>query len=83
MDERKPVYMKCGHNTTARMYPEDIPICTTCLCHEPAEKPDLSGRSAHCSLCENTKPSSFNLPFFRYRDGKPYDTFYDGCMGWD
>ena len=27
-------------------------------------------------------PSSWGLPFFRYRPGEEYDSHYCGCFGW-
>jgi hypothetical protein len=81
----KPVYMKCGHATYATLEPEGAPICTTCLCLETAEKPDVSGREAHCSLCGHITKSTFvqDNPFFRYRADQPHDTYYDWCEGYE
>lgn len=83
MEEREPVYMKCGHITTARMYPDGIPICPICMCHETEDQPSVEGRKAHCTQCSNIRPSSFDLPFFWHRPEYDYDLFFDGCTGFD
>ena len=80
----KPVYMKCGHATFATIGPDNIPICPICLCHEIADEPTLEGREARCTYgCGSKRPSSFDLPFFRYCPGSEYDRYYCGCEGWD
>jgi hypothetical protein len=77
-------YMKCGHTTTAKLNPDNIPICPICMCHEIAEQPSLEGREAKCVYgCGAKRPSSFDLPFFQYRPDAEYDKFYCGCEGWD
>ena len=66
--------MKCGHAANAEQILPDgtlVPCCVICAgidpgAYEPAEPPDLTGRTARCYCCK-TKPSSMNLPFFHYR----------------
>lgn len=78
-------YMQCGHSTVATLESEGIPICTSCLCMEVVEKPDVLGREAHCSLCGHVTKSSWvqDNPFFRYCADMLYDLYYCGCEGWD
>lgn len=79
-------FMKCGHRANAETIINDKkqPYCIICNCSEIADKkPDLTGRKAKCSYCRNIIDSSFDLPFFKYRENKDTDSFYDGCMGWD
>lgn len=75
--------MKCGHIAMA----QDIkgnPYCIICDCAEVAnEKPCLEGRMAKCSYCGHEEKSSYDLPFFEYREGKEKDEYYCGCKGWD
>jgi hypothetical protein len=80
----RPFYMKCGHTTYATLEPDNRPICTSCLCMEIVEKPDVSCRTAQCSLCGRTDLSTHvqETPFFRHRADMPTDSFYCGCEGW-
>ena len=63
-----------------------------------AETPDLVGRTARCcyydtrthrnegpcgAVCDCEKPSRTSLPFFEYRPGQEFDSFYCGCRSWD
>lgn len=80
--------MKCGHvalATDSNNRPV-CPICsgTTSKAYEVVEiKPDLTGRSAICGYCKTVVPSKYELPFFGYKEGHPFDTYYCGCRGWD
>ena len=110
-----------GRPQETRELRPDIPACAMCLCTETAPTPNLEGRTARCSMCGNTVPSTNEgLAFFQYRgegskaaeetcgmcsyniigcprmqvgtlephDFAPrgafeFDSFYDGCRGWD
>ena len=77
------VLMKCGH-TSMFMDAEGKPCCAICDCYEIEEnQPSLEGRIAKCSYCKNERPSSYLLPFFKYRPDKDCDEYYCGCFGWD
>lgn len=81
------VMMKCGHTANAKSA-DGTPCCAICVGLNPdakvvAEAPDLSGRQAKCPYCNNIKPSSTDLAFFEHRPTKEYDSYYDGCRGWD
>lgn len=77
------ILMKCGHVAMA----QDIkgnPYCIICDCKEVAEElPSLEGRMATCSYCGHERKSSYDLPFFEYRNDKKTDEYYCGCKGWD
>lgn len=76
------VLMKCGH--TANAESNGKPCCVICDCFEIDEnKPDLTGRKARCSYCGKQVDSNFNLPFFEYKPNELFDSYYDGCFGWD
>jgi len=84
----KSPLMKCGHVAQG----EDEggnPICVVCVgikegAKEIAEKqPDLKGRKAECSQCNNTTESSLDLPFFEYHPEREMDKYYCGCKGWN
>lgn len=83
MDSRP--MMACGHSANARHNGQ--PCCVICTpnpdAHRVVDVPDLTGRLAKCSNCQNTKPSSVELPFFEHRPGDKFDMFYDGCKGWN
>lgn len=79
--------MKCGHSATAVM-PDGKPVCPICYgltehATEPLAAPDLAGREAKCSDCGMVRHSELTLPFFRYEPGRPFDSYYNGCKGWD
>ena len=83
------VFMKCGHIAIGRDE-EGNPVCPICLCWEiDPNAPDLAGRKAKCPYCGamrdeiNADGEPVRLPFFRYQPDMEYDTFYDGCYGWD
>lgn len=51
---------------------ENHPSCPVHDCCEPQVAPDLTGRIARCAHaahggCKNERPSSVDLPFFKYR----------------
>jgi hypothetical protein len=85
--------MMCGHAANATMTGPDgattIDVCAICAGIDPGASvvdtlsPSLDGRVAVCAYCKKTAPSSTSLPFFGYRVGKPTDSYYDGCKGWD
>ena len=60
------------------------PVCVIHDCDVPADvQPDLTGRTASCSLCDNQAPSSLDLAFFEYHPDWNTDRFYCGCRGFD
>lgn len=83
--------MACGH--TANAHQGGKPVCVICLGVKPGadqvaeNQPALTGRTAVCSGCRkstpSTAPSSFSLPFFAHRPGQSQDTYYCGCFGWE
>lgn len=77
--------MKCGHTANSYKLVKDkkIPGCVICNCFEVAEKPSLESRMTKCPYCGMKVPSSWNLPFFQYKEDEEYDEYYDGCFGWD
>lgn len=80
------VLMKCGH--TANAETNGKPCCLICAPKKEAFEvitnlPDLTGRKAKCTDCDNIVDSNWNLPFFEYRPNEEYDRFYCGCYGWD
>lgn len=81
------IYMACGHVANAEQHINDnvkIPYCAICDCNIiKMEKPNLDGRVAECIYCNNTSPSSFDLPFFEYKEKSTNDRYYCGCRGWD
>lgn len=79
--------MKCGHAANAIDGNRD-PVCAICLgihsgATETAVEPDLTGRVARCMECGKITISSTNLPFFEHRPDRPYDSYYNGCKGWE
>jgi hypothetical protein len=93
-ESSKPL-MQCGHAAQGTMeIPNfsgdgkiDIFCCVICngresrVVSEPV--PSLVGRIAKCTYCKKTESSSLSLPFFEYSPSKEFDSFYDGCEGWD
>jgi hypothetical protein len=83
----KPM-MKCGHAANGKDE-YGHPVCVVCIgIVKGAETidmnpPDLTNRTARCSDCDRTRPSSTDLAFFRYRGNRETDSFYCGCRGWD
>lgn len=87
--------MKCGHTANSnRLMPDGtkIPSCVICGCIDIAyECTGTSGLEGRKAICTQHKqggdcrpvPSSWDLPFFRYRPDKEYDEYYCGCWGWD
>lgn len=86
--------MKCGHVATGTK--DGKPICPICAGIDPrAEEVEmvidetteptkgLEGRKAKCSYCGNIVDSRWTLPFFEYRPDEEYDSYFDGCLGWD
>ncbi len=84
----KVVLMKCGHSANA-VDSKGNPCCAICAGLTPnaniVEKiiPDLTNRFAKCSLCNNRRPSSIKLPFFKYEEDSELDSYYCGCRGWE
>lgn len=75
--------MACGHSANAAT-PAGDPTCAICMCFEVVPNPpSLEGRSAQCPFCKTTHASDYALPFFEYREALEFDSFYDGCRGWD
>lgn len=86
--------MQCGHTANATD-DQGAPVCVihvgTSLDAEartPRPEPDLTGRKAKCPSCGRVTDTSTSLAFLRlHPDHDPgagrYDTFYDGCRGWD
>ena len=46
-------------------------------------EPNLEGRTAKCTYCKNTRPSSTALAFFEFKPTAAFDVYYCGCYGWD
>jgi hypothetical protein len=73
--EEKPL-MKCGHTANA-IDADGNPVCAICIGINPGatkidtKKPSLDGRTARCSSCGRTTPSSYGLPFFEYQGYTP------------
>lgn len=90
--EMKPIMM-CGHAANAIDLKTGNPVCCICIgigvgnAAETinANAPDLSGRTAKCYECNETKPSTLNgsLAFFKHRPNEKHDSYYSGCKGWD
>ena len=84
----KPL-MKCGHSANATNQ-DGNPVCAICIGIDAGATvvdeapPSLIGRVAQCPYCRNKRPSSFDLAFFEYREGRhEFDSYYCGCRGWD
>lgn len=78
--------MKCGHvaNGVKLVDRKRIPCCIICGCTEPSKSQmNLTNREAICADCHNKTKSKADLPFFKYRPDQKYDSYYDGCYGWD
>lgn len=79
--------MKCGCAANGQRQIGEGAMLPACLTHgitEPAPaSPNLADRQATCEYCTTKKPSSLALPFFSYRAGKVFDSYYCGCRGWD
>lgn len=85
----KPTLMKCRHIGYAETS-DGRPYCPICDCDQIAdesEELDLTNRKAKCPQCGKVVPSSYNLPFFQPRElfnpKSDWDSFYDGCCGWN
>ena len=83
------VMMECGHAANSTLVKTGEPSCVICIGVHPGatvvakELPDLNGREAQCAYCGKKTPSGPTLAFFGHRPDKQYDSFYDGCRGWD
>lgn len=79
--ERKPVCAIClgtRNDSKSRIVRKEIDL------DKPgSEREGLEGRKARCSDCGKVVDSSWNLPFFAYNPEREYDSFYDGCYGWN
>src|SRR5437016_4205034 len=89
IDDPTPM-MECGHaaNAITKKDGKDIPCCAICIEMRPSATkvvptPDLTGRQAKCPYCNTLVASSVELPFFEYRKTKQFDSYYDGCRGWN
>lgn len=79
--------MKCGHTANAE-YDGGKPCCLICAPNKEAyeienDKPSLEGRKAKCTECGQIADSNWSLPFFEYKPDEKYDSYYNGCYGWD
>lgn len=81
--------MKCGHASNMKDKHGNV-ICGICNCKEvlgECNDDALKGRRAICNQHKNgvptPVPSSWQLPFFKYRPEAEYDTYYCGCYGWE
>ncbi len=94
METDKKIIMKCGCVNDSHMsYPkepqkEPKACCSLHGTTEPAQtQPNLDKRIARCAYfagkCGHSEPSSIDLAFFKYCEGKEYDEYYCGCYGWD
>ncbi len=84
----RQVLMKCGHVANSLYGKDNQPCCLICAPKPEAfEKitvlPNLIGRKAKCSDCDNIVDSNWYLPFFEYRPNEEYDKYYCGCFGWN
>lgn len=81
------VLMECGHANNALKLGaggEKIPCCIICGCTKISDKQiDLTSRQAKCNECGSVAKSDLSLPFFKYIPNNKYDSYYDGCYGWD
>ena len=81
------ILMKCGHTSNAKT-PDGQPTCAMCAGIHPEayviedKPPELKGRTAMCTTCNNRRKSSYTLPFFKKND-EGMDSFYCGCRGWN
>lgn len=81
------VLMGCGHAANA-IDKAGKPVCVICIGLDPRAKaiiktPNLKGRRANCAYCGRSQSSDDDLAFFEYRPSKDFDSYYDGCRGWD
>lgn len=81
---KNKLFMKCGHTSQATK--DGKPICVICYpsidSTTVVKEPDLTGRSAKCTMCGRKVESLSTLPFFNYRKNSEYDQYYCGCRGW-
>jgi len=75
--------MACGHAANGKDMETRKPVCVICQCDTITVEPDLRGRRAKCMVCSETRESNMKLPFFEYKSNQDYDSFYDGCRGFD
>ena len=85
---KEEILMKCGHTANATYGNDNQPCCLICAPKPEAFEivvnlPNLTGRKAKCSDCNNIVDSNWDLPFFEYRPNEKYDKYYCGCWGWD
>jgi len=79
--------MKCGH-VSQGLDRDGNYACKLCYPRPDSliivkEMPSLEGRKAKCSDCGKIVESSYDLPFFKYRNGEKFDSYYCGCCGWN
>ena len=88
--------MACGHSANAKNSKGE-PCCVICYgitdgADRVTTEIDLTGRIARCSYypgggkqgrCQEPKPSSTKLAFFRHQPTAEFDNYYCGCWGWD
>ena len=70
--------MSCGHAQNGRTVTNQ-PACVICNCETFSIIPDLTSRTAKCSMCELVVPSAMHLAFFKHEGDQ--DSFYCGCRG--
>jgi hypothetical protein len=87
--------MKCGHiaqGETSDGKPccvidagltQDAFIVKKIIDEHKNPRAGLEGRKAKCNECGSIVDSSWDLPFFEYKPNSEYDSFYDGCYGWE
>lgn len=80
--------MKCGHADNGFDKKTGKRCCVMCGCFDIEQEiktgsEGLEGRTAVCTYCHETRPSSWYLPLFEFRPKKDQDSFYCGCRGWD
>ncbi len=82
------VVMRCGHVALGKDMHNHTPVCPICVgLTEDAlfamiPQPNVEGRTAICSVCEEALPSSLELPYFQYKQGELSDEYYCGCREW-
>jgi hypothetical protein len=81
--------MECGHTAQGTRVEDGAPVCVICLGIVlgadvvNSSPPNLEGREAECAHCLRRQSSSTSLAFFQYDPDFSFDSFYDGCRGWD
>jgi len=87
MEKNSWPLMNCGHVALA-LDKNNNWLCPLCIevkqgaIQVNLTPPDLGSRQAICHECGKFRDSDLSLPFFSYRPGNKFDSFYNGCHGW-